>query len=296
LNNSLLTTEISQPVKKMKNSDKKNHLKQVLQKGSKRFALSTIVLIVFTTFAGAQDFTFIEGSVHSFNVEYHDGNTFAWSFHDEAFNELDETYIDFIEGQNDVSVTVQFLDINRSISQYVYLAVVETNQQGCSTSRAISIDLQPNNMYLEFASAETQDCFNMGEFYAPLKVGLNFLNNGASAEIPESRFPLQVSYEIRNVTDGLVAEVGNSGAPLTLEYSDLNDYYLLVTEAVGEPNRTVEYELAITSVSDKYQTLINNNDGDIRLQIRVINHLPQSGSMDMALAYVVTPINYLGAL
>ena len=83
--------------------------------------------------------------------------------------------------------------------------------------------------------------------------------------------------------------------PLTLEYSAENDYYLLVTEAIGDLTRTIEYELEITSVVDKYQTVINNNDGDIRLQIRVINHLPQSGSMDMALAYVVTPINYMGA-
>ena len=60
------------------------------------------------------------------------------------------------------------------------------------------------------------------------------------------------------------------------------------------PDQTTEYELTITSVTDKYETEITNNSGDIRLQIRVINHLPQSGTMDMAMAYVVTGIREVG--
>lgn len=256
----------------------------------------TMLMVLMSTGAKAQDFTFIEGSVHSFNVDFHDGNTFQWSLNDLTFNSLDDSYVEFIIGQFETNVTVRFIDRERSSGELVYLMLTESDPRGCSTSRAVSILLQPNNMYLEFASAETQDCFNMGEFYAPLKVGLNFLDKAAGVAIPESRFPLQVSYQIRNITDGTAAVDGNGGAPLTLEYSDVNDYYLLVTEAVGELTRTVEYELEITSVTDKYQTVINNNQGDIRLQIRIINHLPQSGSMDMAMAYVVTPIKYMGAM
>lgn len=277
-----------------KYSDNFSSLKQVLQSISSRFIPIIAMVAISATMASAQDFTFIEGSEHGFNVEYHENNSFEWTFHDQAFNATPEL-ITFLEGQFDVNVNVKFKDMNRTMGEIVYLAVTETRPNGCSTTRAISIDLQPNNMYLEFASAETQDCFNMGDFMAPLKVGLNFKDKMAGAEIPESRFPLQVKYEIRNVTDATAAVPGNGGEALTMEYSAENDYYLLITEAVGDLTRTVEYELQITEVTDKYQTVINNNEGDIRLQIRVINHLPQSGSMDMAMAYVITPINYMGA-
>ena len=280
----------------MKNSDYKNCLKQVAKRVGNRFVLLIAGFVAFATTAFAQDFMFIAGSVHSFSVENHDGNTFEWTYHDEAFNSMPAGSIDYLSGQFETNVTVQFVDLGERTPRLVHLAVTETNQHGCSTTRAISIDLQPNNMYLEFASAETQECFNLGEYYAPLKVGLNFLDKAAGAAIPSDRFPLQVRYEIRNVTDNLPAIEGNGGVPLTLEYNDANDYTLLVTEAIGEIDRTIEYELTITSVVDNYQTVINDNDGDNRLQIRVINHLPQSGGMDMAMAYVVSPVRSLSSL
>lgn len=279
----------------MKNSDKMICLTPFFRNNLKRFGLTVLNVLVVIGLANAQDFSFIEGEVHSFRVENHDGNTFVWSFNDQSFNPMPAGSIDYLSGQNSTDVTVRFVDLDRTSSELAYLMVTESNQNGCSTQRAISIELMPNNMYLEFASAETQECFSMGDYYAPLKVGLNFLDKAAGVEIPASRFPLKVSYEIKNVTDGLATIAGNSGEPLTIEYSATGDYFLLVTEAVGEANRTMEYELAITTVIDKYQTVINNNAGDVRLQIRIINHLPQSGGMDMAMAYVLTPVNYLGA-
>lgn len=279
----------------MKNSDLKSCLTTNTNKVGKSLVLTFAFVMAFVVNSLAQDFMFIAGSVHSFSVENHEGNTFAWSYHDESFNPMPAGSIDYLEGQFETNVTVQFADQHESDARLVFLAVTETNEHGCSTTRAISIDLQPNNMYLEFASAETQECFSLGEYLAPLKVGLNFKDKAAGVEIPADRFPLQVSYEITNKTDNLAAVVGNNGAPLTLDYDADGNYYLLVTEAIGEIDRTIEYELSITSVVDKYQTVINNNDGDIRLQIRIINHLPQSGGMDMAMAYVLTPINYLGA-
>lgn len=261
--------------------------------------MAVAVLLFATSWANAQEpYVFMEGSVHSFSVTDNPASTFAWSMAVDPFNniDLDPSAYDLIDGGLSNAVTVRFMDMNRAASELVYLVVQETAPNGCSTRRALQIQLEPNNMYLEFASATTQDCFNMGDFYAPLKVGLNFLDKAAGVPIPESRFPIQVSYEIRNITDGGPAIAGNSGAPLVLGFDSANDYYLLVTEAVGELTRTVEYELTITEVTDKYQAAVNNNADDIRMQIRVINHLPQSGGMDMALAYELTPIKYMGQL
>jgi hypothetical protein len=277
------------------NSDKKT-LKQLFLNG-KRFAATVAMLMLASLIVTAQDLIVMEGSVHSFSVVNNPQNTFVWSYHDLAFNPMPVNSIEYIDGQFDTDVTVRFSDYTTMVqSEMVLLAVTETNPHGCSTIRALKIQIEPNNMFLEFASAETQDCFNMGEFYAPLKVGLNFKNKAANVPIAEGRFPLQVNYEIRNITDNGPNITGNSGAPLTLEYNEANDYYLLVTEAVGELTRTIEYELTITQVTDRYQAVINNNEGDIRLQIRIINRLPQSGGMEMAMAYHVTPIRYNGEL
>jgi len=233
----------------------------------------------------AQDLTIIEGSIYKFSVENHPENSFHWELNDESFNLMDPSYSDFFGTENNTDITVRFNDMKRSYPQLVHLTVTETRDVGCSTTRALRILVEPNNMYLEFASAMTQDCFTGTEYNAPLKVGLNFKDKAAGVPIPESRFPLRVEYTVRNVTAGTPAIEGNSGNPLTMQYSPENDYAMLVTEAVGTYNETTEYELTITSVRDKYDAEITNNSGDIRLQIRVINHLPQSGNMDMALAY-----------
>jgi len=184
--------------------------------------------------------------------------------------------------------------MNRISAELVYLAVTETNPRGCSTTRALRIMLEPNNMFLEFASTPTQDCYSPGDYNAPLKVGLNFTDKAAGVPIPSTHFPLLVSYTVQNLTAGTLPIDGNSGAPLTLEFSNDNSYFLLVTEAVGLPNQTTEYLLTITSVKDNFDSEITSNTGDIRIQFRVINHLPQSGTMDMAMAYVITGIEYLG--
>jgi len=158
--------------------------------------------------------------------------------------------------------------------------------------------LEPNNMYLEFALAEAQDCYNTGDYLAPLRVGLNFKNKALGGSIPQQNFPLTLSYTVRNLTEGTDAVVGNNGNPVTVEFASDNNYSLVVNEAVGKPDRTTDYELVITTVKDKYDTEISDNPGDTRTQRRVIIHLPQSGKMDMAmaLAYVITTseIEYLG--
>ena len=265
-----------------------------LPKVGNRIAMTALVMLFAVTMSYAQDFIFIEGSTHSFSVQDHPGNTFEWTFRDVNFDLQPLNTFEFIEGQFDDSVTIRFEDMGRTVGEMVFLAVTESAPSGCSTTRAIQILLENNNMYLEFASAETQDCFSMGDYLAPLKVGINFMDD--TAPIPSNHFPLNVTYKIRNVTDGLADVVGNAGEPLVLQYSDLNEYFLLVTEAVGELTRTIEYELTITEVTDKFNTPITQNADDIRLQIRIINHLPQSGTMDMAMAFVITPIRYTGEI
>jgi hypothetical protein len=271
-----------------KYSDYFSGLKRLLKRVGNRIAATALFMVAAITMAFAQEpYHFIEGSTHSFSVEKHEGNKFEWAFRDEAFNLMPDATFEFIEGQFDVATTIQFKDMNRSASQNVYLAVTETRPEGCSTTRAINIILDPNNMYLEFASADSKECFSIGDYQAPLKIGLNFLDKAAGLEIPKDYFPLKVTYTIQNKTEGTLPILGNKGDTLSIEYNPLNDYYLLVSEAVGLPDRTTEYEIAITSVTARYNTDITQNSKDIRIQIRVINHLPQSGNMDMALAYYI---------
>lgn len=283
------------------NSDKTKTLKQSARQLGRRFTMAVAAVLFATSFANAQDFIFIEGEIHTFNVEYHEGNSFVWSYHDQNFDPMPEESYDFLEGQDTVSVTVQFMDISRVDPQLTYLAVTETRPEGCSTTRAVSILIQPNNMYFDFAVATpdiSDDCYTGTEYYAGLEVGMDFNNRiGATAYAPidSTRFPLKVKYTVRNVTDGLVAVEGNIGEYVVFEYNAENDYALLVPEATGEQARTIEYELAITEVVDKYGTKITH-DENRRLQIRIINHLPQTGGMDMVMAYNVTPVQYNGGM
>ena len=261
----------------------------------------TMLLLALATFtvARAQDFTFIEGSIQSFSVEYHDGNTFAWSYLDEQFNPMPVEAIDYLSGQDAFDVTVRFGDMSRAISQLTFLAVTETNTHGCSTVRAVSILIEPNNMYFDFALVpNADDCFNYDNNYmAEVMVGMNFNDRNGTTDmaIPESRFPLMVKYTIENKTDATGVVPGNGGEAMEFVFNPTNTYVLEVTEAKGELHRTIEYELAITEVVDKFGTFITH-DENRRVQIRIMNHLPNTGGMDMTMAYVLTPINYLGGM
>jgi hypothetical protein len=268
-----------------------------LQKTGNRIATTALFMLAAVSISFAQDFTFIEGSIHGFSVTDNPANTFAWSMDTDPYNniDLDPSAYDLIDGGNTNAVTVQFSDMSRSASELVYLVVEEMAPTGCSTKRAIQIQLEPNNMYLDFASLPNADnCFNFDEnYYAEVQVGMNFSDRDGVTDsaIPEDRFPLKVKYTVENKTLDSGVNEGNSGDWIVLEYNAANAYTLEVTEAKGMLGETIEYELAITEVVDNYGTAITH-DEDRRIQIRIINHLPQSGSMDMAMAYVVTPFSY----
>lgn len=278
----------------MKNSDKTT-MKQVFQNGL-RFAMAVAVILMATSMVKAQDFTFIEGSIHSFKVEFHAGNDFKWTFNDASFSPMPVNTYNFIEGEFDVDVTIQFNDMDRNDAEIVYLAVTESRRDaGCSTTRALKILLEPNNMYFDFAYLpNADDCFSFDENYvAEVQVGMNFKDRKGVADmaIPESRFPLMVKYTVENKTDGGSIIQGNGGVAVEIAFSETNFYALEISEAKGELTRTIEYELAITEVVDKYGTLITH-DVDRRLQIRIMNHLPQNGGMDMVMAYNIMPFSY----
>jgi hypothetical protein len=272
-----------------KYSDYFSGLKRSINKVGNRIATTALFMVAAVTMAFAQDFTYIEGSEHSFKVDYHEGNTYEWTITDQDFIPLDTTFFNFEEGQFDTNVKVKFNDMNRGAGELVHLAVTEKNGNGCSTTRALDILIEPNNMYLVFAEPVTQDCYNLNDYQASLKIGVNFLDKAAGVAIPEDFFPLKVTYTVENKTAGTGVMPGNGGDSLTITFNSANDYYLLVKmpEAVGLPNETTEYELVITSVTGRYNTEITINSGDIRRQIRFINHLPQSDKMDMALAYYI---------
>jgi hypothetical protein len=273
-------------------SDIFSGLVQLINNVGRRAAITALFMVAAITMGFAQEpYVFTEGSVHHFSVAPNSDNKFVWGMYlDEnaGIPMLPDTY-DLMDGGTSPNLTIRFNDMNRLNTELVYLVVEETNPSGCSTRRSLQIQLEPNNMYLEFAENKTQDCFNLSDYQAPLKIGLNFKDKAGGVPIPESFFPLKVIYTVENKTAGTLPVLGNGGDSLTITFNSANDYFLMVKmpEAVGVPDKTTEYELVITSVTDKYQTDITNNSGDIRIQIRVINHLPQSGNMDMALAYYI---------
>ncbi len=272
-------------------------MKHYANKVGRRFAMAVAAVIIATSIASAQEsYIFMEGSIHSFNVTHNPANNFAWSMDIDPYNDVDlapEAY-DLLDGADSSAVTVQFTDMNRVQAELVYLVVEESAPNGCSTKRALQIQLEPNNMFFDFALLDTEECFSGLEYHAGIEVGMDFNNRiGTSAYQPidSTRFPLKVKYTVRNVTDNLSVVDGNGGEYVVFNYSADNSYSLMVTETQGEFERTIEYELAIVEVEDNYGTKITH-DENRRLQIRIMNHLPQTGGMDMVMAYNVTPIQY----
>lgn len=277
-------------------------MKQFANKVGRRFAMAVAALLFATTLVQAQEpYVFMEGSIHSFSVEFHEGNSFVWSFHTETFDPYEEA-VTYIDGNSSNEVTVQFNDLSRASGEIAHLVVTESrNDVGCSTARAIQILLQPNNMYFDFAVYQpetSEECYNYEQLYeASVEVGMNFTdrNGSTDAPIPEDRFPLKVKYTVQNITAATGIIQGNNGEYVTLEYSPDNLYLLPVPEVKGEEHVTTVYELEITEVTDSHGTAITH-DEERRVQIRIMNHLPATGGMDVAMVYSVEPIKYIASL
>ena len=277
-------------------------MKQFSNKVGLRFATTALFLVAVISMAVAQEpYRFIEGSTHSFSVTPSSENdSLVWGMYinpykGEAMDPLAYSIVD----NTSADVVVTFLNMHSVEADTVYLVVTETAPNGCSTKRALQILLEPNNMYFDFAALNASDCFNFdNNYFAEVQVGMNFLDrDGASdSPIPENRFPIKVKYTVENVTKapGILTE-GNNGTAVEFAYNPENKYSLEVSEAKGEVDETITYNLAIAEVIDRYGTAITH-DENRKVQIRIMNHLPQSGDMDMALAYVVTPIIYNGGM
>lgn len=285
-----------------KYSDIFSGYKAAINQVGRRMATTALFMVAAITMAmGQEPYSFIEGSVHKFNVADNPKNTFAWSMAVDPYNnvDLDPSAYDLIDGGQSANLTIRFNDMGRTNPELVYLVAEETAPNGCSTRRALKIIIEPNNMYLDFASLpNADDCYNNNNnYFAEVQVGMNFKDRRGATDsaIPESKFPLRVKYTVENKTlaPGVIVQ-GNGGDYVVIDYKPDNNYLLEVSEAKGLIDRTIEYELAITEVVDKYDTKITH-DENRRVQIRIMQHLPQSGGMDMALAYMLTPINYFGA-
>jgi hypothetical protein len=156
-------------------------------------------------------------------------------------------------------------------------------------------------MYFDFAVYQpetSEECYNYEQLYeASVEVGMNFTdrNGSTDAPIPEDRFPLKVKYTVQNITAATGIIQGNNGEYVTLEYSPDNLYLLPVPEVKGEEHVTTVYELEITEVTDSHGTAITH-DEERRVQIRIMNHLPATGGMDVAMVYSVEPIKYIASL
>lgn len=284
----------------MNNSDNIK-MNSLFNKVGKRFASTTLLLVAVVSLAFAQEpYRFMEGSTHVFSVQPGNPNsTLQWGMFIDPYKGVPMNVVNYlIDNPKGETVAVTFDDISRITADTVYLVVAETAPNSCTTKRALQIILEPNNMYFDFALNDTTDnCFSFGDDYlAEVAVGMDF--NYRSGEdyspIPESRFPLKVKYTVLDITNGNVVRDNNADY-VEILYNEQNAYSLVVSGAVGDISRTIEYELQITDVVDNYGTTITH-DEHRRLQIRILNHLPQTGGMDMALAYVISPIIYNGGL
>lgn len=249
--------------------------------------IAVAMFCCFAVAAQAQDLIVFAGELRTFNTIPEDnGNVLTWDVVDQNFESFVDPDVFQFEGTfNSPDVNVRF---NEPGIQYLTVTEIRNSSSGCATSttRALQIEVQENNMYLHFASLDVQDCFT-GEtdVNAPLQVGIDITAMGDA--IPESRFPIDLEFTLTNTTLG--------AAPVTyertLEYNALGEYTLEITDVEGDVDMTIEYEVNITEVHDKYTTPITK-DQDHRLQLRIIHHLPNTGGMIQAM--VEQNIIYVG--
>jgi gliding motility-associated-like protein len=137
--------------------------------------------------------TYLTSQEISLEVDQVDGNEYLWGVYmdQRASNPANQDSYVFKLPQNSNKTQLVFTDAGT-----YYLIVFETNSYGCSTGRAIELNILQANLGFSVANSTTSQCYE--ETDNSITVDVSF-DDGSGNSWNEDRFPAEVSYAVNGV-------------------------------------------------------------------------------------------------
>ena len=137
--------------------------------------------------------TFFVGQEVSLGVDQVDENDYLWDVYlDQNASVLaSQDSYDFISSKTSSDTKLVFNEIGN-----YFVIVFETNNSGCSTGRALKIEVLANNLTLSISNSTSNQCYQEAD--NSFAVALQFSDNDGNA-LTQDHFPVVVTYQINGV-------------------------------------------------------------------------------------------------
>ncbi|GET27001.1 hypothetical protein [Prolixibacter sp. NT017] len=208
----------------------------------KRLLLIVGWVILAVASATAQvAFVVSEGQTRNLFVENHPGSSYSWVIYNEQTFTTEATQpseISFPSGNNQASI-----DVTWAKAGTYYVTATETNADGCTNTKAIVVNVQPNTSSIAFNPKEAGDCAdpNIPTSNTTATVEL-FAADGVP--LPNSNYPVTVDYKVTK-PDGTTEN-------LQKKLLDATDYSLALNGLVNNVLQDQVYDVVLVKATDKY--------------------------------------------
>ncbi|MGE0018458.1 MAG: hypothetical protein AB7S72_02225 [Draconibacterium sp.] len=185
-----------------------------------------IFILAASSLAAQDDFIIYEGTQLNYRVGLNNGNTYAWN----VVNGTNGAEFDFTTNPAFYEVGVTW-----NIAGSYIIRLTESHPSGCSTTRELPVQVQPNNRSIGFGLTASTECFSLtGNDF---QLALSVLDNNGSP-LPVAYFPLSVQFTV-------------NGAPQS-QLLSFNDQQLLISNTMftALPDQNSPVEVVLSSVTD----------------------------------------------
>lgn len=222
----------------------------------KRALLSLILLLAAGSLAAQEGISVYEGARFSYRVDFHDGNQYAWQVFSQLGPPQEAVPGEFtFTGVPDVHET----EIQWELAGTYYLTVTETDPAGCSNTKALAVQVLPNNRSIGFDIVASNECFTPGGNGFEVPVSL-LANNGEP--LPENHYPVNVSFTVNGTAHQQVLDYGATA--------------LQIAETMFSADRTQDTQVLveITNATDRHSAAVAP-DAENSVHTRIIYAIPE---------------------
>jgi len=191
-------------------------------------------------------FVVSEGQTRNLFVENHPGSSYSWVIYNEqtfTTEAAQPSEISFPSGNNQASI-----DVTWAKTGTYFVAATETDANGCTNTKAIVVNVQPNTSSIAFNPKEAGDCAdpNTPASNTTATVEL-FASTGVP--LPNSSYPVTVDYTVTKP----------DGTTQTLQkvLQDATDFSLPLNGLVNDVSQNQIYDVVLVKATDKYGMEIN---------------------------------------
>ncbi|RIH64837.1 hypothetical protein D1164_12395 [Mariniphaga sediminis] len=206
-------------------------------------ALSGLIFFLVASGMTAQNgISVYEGARFRYRVDFHEGNQYTW----QVFNQLGppasasagEFSFTGAAGLNET-------EIQWDLAGTYYLSVTETDLQGCSNTKALTIQVLPNHRSIGFDITASNECFTPAGFGFELALTL-LANHGEP--LPKKYYPVNVTFAVNGATYEQVIE------------PDATTLQITETMFAANPAQDTQVLIEITGATDRHSAGIFPDD------------------------------------